>query len=151
MKKSPSSMVQKKRTIPFSTLFCASQILNHAWNLLNMSPWSSPFKVKQHVALLPNPFFAGVCLGSGNEARNYLPSDGAYVHSSLAHIQCMEQGIAVTSGNRPITTHTQNITQVQSNIVDSLVGSDDFTRKWFHLTQPCTQIFLGGSQCCRRM
>lgn len=86
-------------------------------------------KVKQHVVLLPNTFFAGACLGSGNEARNYLPSDGANVHSSLAHIQCMEQGIAVKSGNCPITIHTQNITQVQSNIVDSLVGRDDFTRK----------------------
>jgi len=79
----------KEELFPFSMLFCASQILNHAWNLLNMSPWSRPFIAKQHVALLPNPFFTGACLGSGNEARNYLPSDGANVHSSLAHIYPM--------------------------------------------------------------
>lgn len=117
-----------KRTIPFLNAFCASQI-KPCLEFTDYVTMVTSLKVKQHVVLLPNTFFAGACLGCENEARNYLPSDGANVHSSLAHIQCMEQGIAVKSGNCPITIHTQNITQVQSNIVDSLVGRDDFTRK----------------------
>ena len=39
------------------------------WNLLITSSWSRPSKVRQHVALSPDPFFAHARSGSGNETN----------------------------------------------------------------------------------
>ena len=53
------------------------------WNLLIMSSWSRPSKVRQHVVLSPDPFFARAHLGSGNETSVDMVAVSLFVIGSI--------------------------------------------------------------------